>query len=82
MKAVSNGPVKDIILTHGHGDHTGGAPLWKEPGTHIIEQANSVEFRNYQTRLAGFFAVRAASSRPSIRSTESRSTLSRAETES
>jgi alkyl sulfatase BDS1-like metallo-beta-lactamase superfamily hydrolase len=60
LKAVSTAQVKDIILTHGHGDHTGGVPLWKEPGTHVVEQANSVEFRNYQTRLAGFFAVRNA----------------------
>jgi alkyl sulfatase BDS1-like metallo-beta-lactamase superfamily hydrolase len=58
LKAVSAGPVKDIILTHSHGDHTGGVPAWKEAGTHVIGQANEVEFRNYQTRLTGFFQVR------------------------
>jgi len=60
LRAVSTAPVKDIILTHGHGDHTGGVPLWKEPGTHVIGQANEVELRNYQTRLEGFFALRNA----------------------
>src|SRR5260370_32478188 len=32
LKAVSGAPVKYIILTHAHGDHTGGVPLWKESG--------------------------------------------------
>jgi alkyl sulfatase BDS1-like metallo-beta-lactamase superfamily hydrolase len=60
LRAVSSGPVKDIILTHSHGDHTGGVTAWKEAGTHVIGQANEVEFRNYQTRLEGFFASRNA----------------------
>ena len=58
LTAVSAGPVRDIILTHSHGDHTGGVPAWKEAGTHVIGQANEVEFRNYQTRLTGFFLAR------------------------
>ena len=58
LRAASAGPVKDIILTHSHGDHTGGVSAWKEAGTHVIGQANEVEFRNYQTRLEGFFAAR------------------------
>jgi alkyl sulfatase BDS1-like metallo-beta-lactamase superfamily hydrolase len=60
LKAVSSGPVKYIILTHGHGDHTGGVALWKEPGTEIIAQRNHVEFMHYQNRLQGFYARRNA----------------------
>jgi alkyl sulfatase BDS1-like metallo-beta-lactamase superfamily hydrolase len=60
LTTVSKGPTRDIILTHAHGDHTGGVAAWKEKGTHVIGQANEVEFRNYQTRLNGFFGVRNA----------------------
>jgi glyoxylase-like metal-dependent hydrolase (beta-lactamase superfamily II) len=58
LKARNAGPVKYIILTHGHGDHTGGVALWKEPGTGVIAQKNQVEFLNYQERLNRFFALR------------------------
>jgi alkyl sulfatase BDS1-like metallo-beta-lactamase superfamily hydrolase len=58
LKARSAAPVKYIILTHGHGDHTGGVALWKEPGTEVIAQKNQVEFLNYQERLNRFFAIR------------------------
>jgi alkyl sulfatase BDS1-like metallo-beta-lactamase superfamily hydrolase len=60
LRAASQGPVKYIILTHGHADHIGGISLWKEPGTQIIAQRNYVEFVNYVTRLEGFFAPRNA----------------------
>ena len=58
LRARSAGPVKYIILTHGHGDHTGGVALWKEPGTEVIAQRNQFEFLNYQERLNRFFAIR------------------------
>lgn len=60
LTAVSAAPIKYIILTHGHGDHTGGVPLWKGPGTKVVGQAHEVEFLDYQTRLAGFYALRNA----------------------
>ena len=60
LKARSAAPVKYIILTHGHGDYTGGIGLWKEPGTQVIAQRNQVEFLNYQARLNRFFALRNA----------------------
>jgi alkyl sulfatase BDS1-like metallo-beta-lactamase superfamily hydrolase len=55
LKAVSAGPVKFIILTHGHGDHRGGVGLWREEGTQIVAQRNYPEFLHYQKRLAGHF---------------------------
>lgn len=60
LDSISQGPVKYIILTHGHADHIGGISLWKEAGTQIIAQRNYVEFVNYVTRLEGFFAPRNA----------------------
>jgi alkyl sulfatase BDS1-like metallo-beta-lactamase superfamily hydrolase len=60
LEAENHGPVKCIILTHGHVDHIGGISLWKEAGTQIIAQRNYFEFVNYVTRLEGFFAPRNA----------------------
>src|SRR5262245_17266549 len=28
LQAVNDGPIRYIILTHAHGDHAGGVPLW------------------------------------------------------
>ena len=60
LSEQTHGPVKYIILTHGHADHIGGINLWKDAGTQIIAQRNYVEFVNYVTRLEGFFAPRNA----------------------
>lgn len=60
LTAENKGPIKYIILTHAHGDHTGGVQLWKQAGTQIIAQKNHVEFVHYQTRLAGFYGKRNA----------------------
>lgn len=71
LKAENRGPVKYIILTHGHGDHTGGIALWKEPDTKVVAHESHVEFMHYQTRLSGFFGLRNAAQfglpRPPIR---------------
>lgn len=66
LTAQSDGPIKYIILTHGHSDHTGGIDLWKEEGTEIIAQKNFVEFQNYQHRLDGMFARRNAAQFPAL----------------
>jgi alkyl sulfatase BDS1-like metallo-beta-lactamase superfamily hydrolase len=60
LQAENAGPVKYIILTHAHGDHAGGVPVWKQPDTKIVAQKNHAEFQHYQTRLNGFFARRNA----------------------
>ena len=58
LTAVSDGPIHSVIITHGHGDHTGGVALWREPETRIIAQENMVEFLHYQNRLSGMFNQR------------------------
>jgi alkyl sulfatase BDS1-like metallo-beta-lactamase superfamily hydrolase len=60
LSPAVRGPVKYIILTHGHADHIGGISLWKEPDTQVIAQRNYFEFVNYVVRLEGFFAPRNA----------------------
>lgn len=60
LRAISDGPVRYIILTHAHQDHTGGVGLWKEPDTTVIAQANHREFLDYEKRLAPLFAHRNA----------------------
>jgi len=60
LGAKSSAPVKAIVLTHAHGDHTGGVRTWREPGTEIIAQKNHMAFARYQRTLAGFFGRRNA----------------------
>lgn len=49
-----------VILTHGHGDHTGGVGLWKQTGAKVVAQESLAEFLGYQRLLGGFFARRNA----------------------
>jgi alkyl sulfatase BDS1-like metallo-beta-lactamase superfamily hydrolase len=56
LSAVSDAPARYIILTHGHGDHTGGVHLWKGEKTDVLAQRNFPKFCAYQDRLAPYFA--------------------------
>ena len=60
LTAESAGPIRYIILTHAHGDHTGGIAAWKQPDTKIVAQENHKEFQHYTARLNGFYAIRNA----------------------
>ncbi|HMD33426.1 MAG TPA: MBL fold metallo-hydrolase [Vicinamibacterales bacterium] len=60
LAAKSTAPVKAIVLTHAHGDHTGGVRIWREAGTEIIAQRNHASFARYQRMLAEFFGRRNA----------------------
>jgi glyoxylase-like metal-dependent hydrolase (beta-lactamase superfamily II) len=53
LRAINAGPVRYVILTHGHSDHTGGVALWREDGTQVIAQREQTELLHYQTRLGG-----------------------------
>jgi glyoxylase-like metal-dependent hydrolase (beta-lactamase superfamily II) len=60
LTAESDRPIKYIILTHAHGDHTGGVSAWKQTDTKIVAQENHKEFQHYTARLDGFYALRNA----------------------
>lgn len=60
LTALSSAPVTAIILTHGHGDHTGGVARWRGAGTDLVAHRSFKEFLQYQRRLAGFFGTRNA----------------------
>ena len=57
LQKENSGPITHIILTHAHGDHTGGVSVWQQPGTEVIAQSGQYEFLNYQERLAGFLPI-------------------------
>jgi alkyl sulfatase BDS1-like metallo-beta-lactamase superfamily hydrolase len=60
LGAISSAPVKAIVLTHAHGDHTGGVAAWREAGTEILVQREHEEFVRYLQRLQPFMARRNA----------------------
>jgi alkyl sulfatase BDS1-like metallo-beta-lactamase superfamily hydrolase len=60
LTAVSTAPIKAIVLTHAHGDHTGGVSRWRQEGTEIYAQRAFTDQLQYQRRLAAFFRHRNA----------------------
>jgi alkyl sulfatase BDS1-like metallo-beta-lactamase superfamily hydrolase len=58
MKADGVTSAAYVILTHGHGDHTGGVALWKGAGAKVVAHESFEEFLAYQRMLGGFFSAR------------------------
>jgi alkyl sulfatase BDS1-like metallo-beta-lactamase superfamily hydrolase len=55
LTKIEGGAIRAVILTHAHGDHTGGIALWKQADTQVIAHRLYPEFIDYTTRLAGYF---------------------------
>ena len=56
--AVSDGPLKVIILTQGHSDHVGGWSQFHGPGVETLAQANHADVREYWGRLQPYYTAR------------------------
>ena len=53
LRAVSDAPIKYIILTHAHGDHTGGVEAWKKFGALTCRSSRSVTTSSFSTIRRG-----------------------------
>jgi alkyl sulfatase BDS1-like metallo-beta-lactamase superfamily hydrolase len=52
--AVSDAPVRYIVLTQSHTDHIGGVELFTEPGTQLVAQAANAACQADDLRIHGF----------------------------
>ena len=51
LGAVSDGPIRYVVVTHAHNDHAGGVPTWTEDGTEVVTHARFPEAQRYLNEL-------------------------------
>ena len=51
LSAVSDGPIRYVVVTHAHNDHAGGVPVWRDPGTQLVAHARYPEAQRYLNEL-------------------------------
>lgn len=51
LSAVSDGPVRYVVVTHAHNDHAGGVPTWTDAGTQVVAHARYPEAQRYLNEL-------------------------------
>ena len=70
FKKISAQPVKYLIYTHGHGDHTQGSSAVYNPGMEVIASKDFIEFVNFETQLIGDYLRRARDIQTGVRALE------------
>jgi len=53
FRKITRKPIKYIIYTHGHGDHTQGAEVFYQPRVKVIASKQFLDFVSFETRLIG-----------------------------
>ena len=51
LGAVSDGPVRYVVVSHAHNDHAGGIPTWTDEGTELVAHARFPEAQRYLNEL-------------------------------
>jgi len=59
FKKISNQPIRYLIYTHGHGDHTQGSTEFNEPGIQVIATKQFQDFVRFETEITGPYTRRA-----------------------
>lgn len=59
FRKISNKPVRYLIYTHGHGDHTQGSSVFYSKGVDVIAAKNFPDFVQFETGLIGPYLLNA-----------------------
>ena len=51
LGAVSEGPIRYVVVSHAHFDHVGGVPLWTDEDTEVVAHARFPEAQRYLNEL-------------------------------